>query len=281
MPFLGFLFVVPGFIIDIILKVVEFIASLSFAIVPLSNLVALGVIALYGIIFACSHVVNLKGKLKLTTIITMVMLLVVTSFASATPVYNNFCISTIQSYDDTVYAIEYDKTIFMVGDFDKYSVEKSKKFLENRHIESTYLLNFNDDNFEGLGQKLSFVKFSENDELLEYNRPHNLGGVTITLINRGQKNIAFVLEGEQTVIVFGELATPTQITNLALQYDAKVVICETDQIDRVYLDGTYILNNGTSLEKDTNGEFFTHKNLKGSFEMIFTQNKLNKINSLD
>ncbi|MBE7082955.1 MAG: ComEC/Rec2 family competence protein [Clostridiales bacterium] len=280
MPFLGFMLKIPALIISGIIYISKFLAEAKFAIVNFVGISAITMIIIYITMFAFSHFVKARKRIKFPSVLAMLLVGVTFTFVAHTPTNNNFSITNLKSYENTTYALEFAGEIYCVGNFDGYTLKHTLNYLQTSKFKaSKYCFNYNEQLLleNQLGENCTFAPI-EDDTNFAYNTPYTIGNTTVTCMYLNGEVVGYHFEHhEYSVGVFNPNANINQINLLVDYYQIKYVVSENNDISDFSQQAVFILNNGNFLTQNDN----TSKKLSGNFTISINNDNISSIRSLD
>ena len=134
LPFMAFLIAIPNFLIGIIIAVAGFVSGLDFAIINLTFLGGVMVVAIYVIMFLFSHYINLKINKKLITNLCLIMCASVAMIVQTYQVSPKNNKITVLNSNNSVYFLELNQTSIAIGYFDTHSINLTQNYFNSARL---------------------------------------------------------------------------------------------------------------------------------------------------
>ena len=204
LPFLSFILKVPMLLIHVIIFIASFVSSVKFVILNLSPISSIFIVGIYCSLFIVSHFINFSNKSK--TIICATILVITCSLSGimALPVkIGSNRISVVNSYDNNVYAIELGGKEFVVGRFDKYTIEASSQFLlSTKTYVADYYVSLTNTTPAGKSRykNIYTCSYAEDSTLLVMGEEYDFDGIKCSAINLYGNFVGILLEYQDTKV---------------------------------------------------------------------------------
>ena len=134
LPFMIFLLVIPKFLIGIIISIAGFFASLDFAIINLTTLTGVVVVAIYVFMFIFSHFVNLTISKKFFISFGLCVMSLFVMIMQTYSLFPHDSKITVLNSNKSVYFLELNQTSIAIGYFDNQSIEMVENYANGSRL---------------------------------------------------------------------------------------------------------------------------------------------------
>jgi len=282
-PPFGFILAVPNFIVGIIIKIAKFIASLDFAIINLTALTSLIIIAIYISLFVLSHFVNLKHKTK--WIISIIVVAITTTlgiFSTYTILPQNSKIAVLNSYGESVYVLEQNGTSFAIGNFDKYSASLVEDYANtSRLYEIDYIICLNE--YTPQNKQRVFKNVLNTQNLLKVqNGLINLNNTTLEVVEYNNNLCGIILNSNAKVFVCADVKLSQgqymEFANIHNHFDLIIGNKEYTKGYLDYINYNHLLLDGNLVENSTSNG---NKSYYGNWTFNLINNNICNMRGVD
>lgn len=280
-PPVGFCLLAPGVVINGIMFVAKVIANQFWAVVYLGWIPVLLVVAIYFVMFIFSHFTNLKFSYKTLYSSLILIFASILVFGINMPTNCEFGITTLNSYGNMSYVVEFSGEKYLFSDYDYFSSKNADVYFSSLvHSKAKALFYFGketlyfNNNFEA-GYTASSI-IAENSLL--FNHSYEIGNVVITPCSIDNTLRGYMIEcGETKVFVCTSMTESSHVMSIINDFESvEFLICSSDILTGEYIfDAKYIISDGKRIQCEDK-----ITNMTGNWTIDIKNDKL-KVRNID
>lgn len=279
-PPIGFILLAPGVVINGIIIVARLIANQTWAIIYLGWISVLLVVAIYFVMFIFSHFTNLKFSYRMLYSSLILIFAGILVVGINMPTKCEFAITTLNSYGNMSYVVEFSGEKYLFSDYDYFSSKNANVYFSSLvHSKAKALFYFGnatgyfDNNYE-----MSYIASSNIEEnSLLFNQSYNIGNIIITPCSIDNTLCGYMIEHGQIKIFVCTSTQSSYVMSIINDFEGvEFLICSSDILTGEYVfDAQYIIRDGKRLASEDN-----ITNMSGNWTIDIKNDKL-KVRNID